>query len=116
LWSQANYWYDECKMNLLWLVKPEVDDLVLAQWVGDEVSRSIDVLLSKDIRALLTGPPVEFMRDFVRIDDGIRLTAQWPSGYQKVMWARAKEANTRLCAGLGPNVYKFDFKTRRKFG
>jgi hypothetical protein len=32
------------------------------------------------------------------------------------MWDRAKEANARLCEGLGPNVYKVDFKSKKKYG
>lgn len=117
LWGQTNYWFDEMKMNLLWLVHPEVDTHCTSVWKGDDISLSIDKHLSQDLRALLSGPPIEFMRDFVAMDDGdLRLTQTWPHNYQATMWVRAKEANARLCADMPGNVVMMDFKNKRRFG
>ena len=117
LWRQKHFWVDELKMNLLWLVMPEIDDLVKVEWPGNPVSESIDKLLDKKLRSLLSGPPVEFMRDFVALDTGDLAIAEfWPENYQRTMWARAKEANARLVHGLGLNVLKIDFRNGRKFG
>lgn len=117
LWDQQHYWVDEIKMNMLWLVKPEIDTLVHCKWEGDEVSRSIDTHLDKKLRRLLSGPPVEFMRDFMMMEpDTLMLTQCWPTGYIKTMWARAREANDRLIENLGVNVTLVDFKNKRKFG
>lgn len=116
-WKQQAYWFDEIKMNLLWLACPEIDEQAGQRWQGNAVSEAIDTHLSQDIRKILSGPPIEFMRDFVRIDDGsLVITDGWPVNYHKTMWTRAKEANTRLCAELAPNVYKVDFVNGRRFG
>lgn len=115
LWACENFRFDEIKMNMLWLVMPEVDDLVDKPWVGNHISQSIDEYLSKDLRALLDGPPVEFMRDFVTMGP-LLMTETWPYDFTQTMWRRAKQANARLCADLSPNVFMIDFKTRRRFG
>jgi len=116
-WTQQNFCVDKIKMNLLWLVMPEVDDLVTQPWAGNDISRSIDTYLYRDLRRSLSGPPIEFMRDFMMLDsDSLELTAPWPSDYLKTMWARAREANARLIGELGVNVVRVDFTTGRRFG
>ena len=45
-----------------------------------------------------------------------KLCKGFPTAFRYRMWDRAKEANTRLCDGLGPNVYKVDFKSKKKYG
>jgi hypothetical protein len=114
-WSCENFCYDEVKMNMLWLVMPEVDSLVDQAWGGNHITTSIDAHLSKDLRELLCGPPVEFVRDFVA-KGPLLIAEEWPFDYVQTMWRRAKQANARLCADLAPNVFKVDFKTRRRFG
>lgn len=116
-WAQQNFWVDQIKMNLLWLVMPEVDDLVSQRWEGNDISRSIDTHLYRDLRRPLSGPPIEFMRDFMMIDsDSLELTDPWPSDYLQTMWSRAREANARLIGELGSNVVRVDFMTGRRFG
>lgn len=114
-WGCENFHYDEIKMNLLWLAMPQVDVLVSQPWPGNEITASIDAHLSKDLRALLNGPPLEFMWGFSTMGP-LRLTEDWPQGFMTTMWGRAREANARLCADLAPNVFLVDFKTKRRFG
>lgn len=119
----TTFGYDQCKMNLLWLVHPDVDALHDKAWGGDMISEHIDKYMYKDLRTALKGPPIEMMREF-EMFMGMRTHAEllhnlargfyW--GFKDWMWFRAKEANARLCAGLGPNVYKVDFKSGKKYG
>lgn len=114
-WEQSNFCHDEPKMNLLWLVMPEVDGLINTAWHGNVISTSIDEHLSKDLRADLNGPPLSFVRDFLK-RPALRIADDWPRDYASTMMQRAREANARLCAGFAPNVALVDFKTKRKFG
>lgn len=125
LWvgDAATFTYDQCKMNLLWLVHPEVDNLHDKVWAGDMISEHIDDGMYKDLRNILRGPPIEMMRDFemfmgMRTHGALidKLCKGFPTAFRYRMWDRAKEANARLCSGLGPNVYKVDFKSRKKYG
>lgn len=119
----ATFGYDQCKMNMLWLVHPEIDYLHDKVWAGDTISEHIDKYMYKDLRTALKGPPIEMMREF-EMFLGMRTHAEllhnicrgfyW--GFKDWMWSRAKEANARLCEGLGPNVYKVDFKSGKKYG
>ena len=115
--------YDQCKMNLLWLVHPNVDALHDKAWGGDMISQHVDDGMYADLRTILKGPPIEMMRDFemflkmrTHADLIDRLCKGFPTAFRLRMWDRAKEANARLCEGLGPNVYKVDFKSGRKYG
>ena len=115
--------YDQCKMNLLWLVHPDVDALHDKAWGGDTISAHIDNGMYSDLRSILKGPPIEMMRDFemflkmrTHADLIDKLCKGFPTAFRHRMWDRAKEANARLCEGLGPNVYKVDFKSGRKYG
>ena len=119
----AIFSYDQCKMNMLWLVHPDVDALHDKVWGGDMISQHVDDGMYKDLRTILKGPPIEMMRDFemflgmrTHADLVDRLCKGFPTAFRHHMWDRAKEANTRLCAGLGPNVYKVDFRSGRKYG
>ena len=119
----ATFNYDQCKMNLLWLVHPDVDALHDKVWGGDTISEHIDNGMYSDLRSILKGPPIEMMRDFemflkMRTHAELinKLCKGLPTAFRHRMWARAKEANARLCEGLGPNVYKVDFKSGRKYG
>lgn len=119
----ATFTYDQCKMNLLWLVHPDVDALHDKVWAGDMISQHIDEGMYKDLRNILRGPPIEMMRDFemflgmrTHADLIDKLCKGFPTAFRYRMWDRAKEANARLCEGLGPNVYKVDFKSRKKYG
>jgi len=110
-------------MNLLWLVHPNVDALHDKAWGGDTISQHVDDGMYADLRTILKGPPIEMMRDFemflkmrTHADLINKLCKGLPTAFRHRMWARAKEANARLCAGLGPNVYKVDFKSGRKYG
>lgn len=119
----TTFGYDQCKMNLLWLVHPDVDALHDKVWGGDMISEHIDKYMYKDLRTALKGPPIEMMREF-EMFLGMRTHAElldllckgFYYGFKDWMWFRAKEANARLCAGLGPNVYKVDFKSGKKYG
>ena len=115
--------YDQCKMNMLWLVHPEVDSLHDKVWAGDMISQHVDDGMYTDLRTILKGPPIEMMRDFemflkmrTHADLINKLCKGLPTAFRSRMWARAKEANARLCEGLGPNVYRVDFKSGRKYG
>ena len=109
-WAETNYGYDEAKMNLLWLVHPEVDRRHSEYWGGDEVSHSIDEQMSKDIRRILNLPPIEFVRAWNMIDKGgMPMTESWPNNYRSTMWARAKLANARLVKTEDANVFNIDF-------
>ena len=115
--------YDQCKMNMLWLVHPDVDDLHDKVWAGDMISQHVDDGMYSDLRAILKGPPIEMMRDFemflkmrTHADLVHKLCKGFPTAFRHRMWDRAKEANARLCEGLGPNVYKVDFKSKKKYG
>lgn len=114
-WKQSNFCYDEPKMNLLWLVMPEVDGLIHTAWHGNVISTSIDEHLSKDLRAELNGPPLSFVRGFLN-RPALLIADDWPHDYASTMMKRAREANSRLCADLAPNVALVDFKIKRKFG
>lgn len=125
LWTggAATFTYDQCKMNLLWLVHPEVDNLHDKVWAGDMISEHIDDGMYRDLRSILRGPPIEMMRDFemfmgMRTHGALidKLCKGFPTAFRYRMWDRAKEANARLCKGLGPNVYKVDFKSKKKYG
>lgn len=115
--------YDQCKMNMLWLVHPEIDYLHDKVWGGDMISEHIDKYMYKDLRTALKGPPIEMMREF-EMFMGMRTHAElldklckgFYYRFKDWMWFRAKEANARLCEGLGPNVYKVDFKSGKKYG
>lgn len=119
----ATFGCDQCKMNLLWLVHPDVDSLHDKAWGGDMISEHIDNGMYKDLRTALKGPPIEMMREF-EMFLGMRTHAElldklckgFPTAFRYRMWDRAKEANARLCAGLGHNVYKVDFKSKKKYG
>lgn len=115
--------YDQCKMNLLWLVHPDVDALHDKAWGGDMISQHVDDGMYSDLRTILKGPPIEMMRDFemflkmrTHADLVDKLCKGFPTAFRHRMWDRAKEANARLCAGMGPNVYKVDFRSGRKYG
>lgn len=119
----TTFGYDQCKMNLLWLVHPDVDALHDKAWGGDMISEHIDNGMYKDLRNILKGPPIEMMREFemflgmrTHADLIDKLCKGFPTAFRYHMWDRAKEANARLCAGLGPNVYKVDFKSGKKYG
>ena len=119
----ATFNYDQCKMNLLWLVHPDVDALHDKAWGGDMISAHIDNGMYADLRTILKGPPIEMMRDFemflkmrTHADLVDKLCKGFPTAFRYRMWDRAKEANARLCNGLGPNVYKVDFKSKKKYG
>jgi hypothetical protein len=120
----TTFTYDQCKMNLLWLVHPDVDNLHDKVWAGDMISEHIDEGMYKDLRNILRGPPIEMMRDFEMFhgyayswgDLIDKLCKGFPTAFRHRMWDRAKEANARLCEGLGPNVYKVDFKSKKKYG
>lgn len=116
-WAQTAFRHNERKLNLLWLVNPKIDTFAHLPWEGDEISASIDQLLDKQTMRSLNKPPIEFMQDFCIIDTGdLLLTETWPHNYLQTMWARAREANKRLIAGLGPNVLRVDFLNKRRFG
>ena len=119
----AIFSYDQCKMNMLWLVHPDVDALHDKVWGGDMISQHVDDGMYKDLRTILKGPPIEMMRDSELVQGRRTHAARRARGrgrtataFRHHMWDRAKEANTRLCAGLGPNVYKVDFRSGRKYG
>lgn len=116
LWKCRNLCYDEIKMNLVWLVCPEIDTLIHTAWPGNVVTESVDAHMSHDLRAILNGPPLAFMRDFSGMPGPLVMTEDWPNDYVTTMWERAREANARLCIGLEPNVLKVDFKNRRRYG
>ena len=125
LWigDAATFTYDQCKMNLLWLVHPDVDNLHDKVWAGDMISGHIDNGMYRDLRSILKGPPIEMMREFemflgmrTHADLIDKLCKGFPTAFRYRMWGRAKEANARLCEGLGPNVYKVDFKSKKKYG
>lgn len=110
-WSQTNYWVDEIKMNMLWLVMPEVDGLVHTKWAGNEVSASIDANMEPTLRRRLSGPPIEFMHSWSAMDHGnMDITQDFPSNYLTTMWDRAREANSRLLSELGSNVVLVNFR------
>lgn len=113
-WACENFCYDEPKLNLLWLVCPEVDAVRASAWGGNAVSSSIDSMMSGDLRAKLSLPPVEFMQWFARASNQFKLVEDWPHNYLQTMWSRAKLANQRLVGALGANVYHFDFRAGRK--
>ena len=114
LWSCSKFCHDEPKLNLLWLAHPYVDKVWDSPWSGDSVSSCIDENMSRDVRAKLNLPPIEFMQWFTSSCQGSKLVEDFPHGYTQAMWARARLANQRLLAKLGSNVYHFDFRAARK--
>lgn len=113
-WAQSNFWWDEHKLNLLWLACPEIDEMSTAVWSGNEISSQIDDSLTHDVRALLNLPPIEFMQKFSKFPHNSKLTDGWLLSSLPVMWLRAKQANARLIHALGPNIYSFNFRAHRK--
>lgn len=113
-WTCSNFCHDEPKLNLLWLVCPEIDSLIDNEWGGNKVSSSIDKHMSKDVRAKLNLPPVEFMQWFAGKSNWFSITHDWPDHYLTTMWSRARLANKRLITSPGDNVYQFDFRAGRK--
>ena len=106
--------HDQAKLNLLWLVYPEIDNYTTTPWPGRPGAESIFREMTTDVRAILEKPPVEFMQDFVAMGPhDMALTERFPTNYLQTMWRRAKEANARLVKELGDNVYHFNFRARR---
>lgn len=114
LWACSKFCYDEPKLNLLWLVNPDVDKVWDTPWGGDSISSSIDEHMSKDIRSKLSLPPIEFMQWFTGSCYGTTIVQSFPYNYTQTMWSRAKLANQRLIGAMGSNVYHFDFRAGRK--
>lgn len=108
-WAESNYWFDERKMNLLWLLHPEVDQRHSEYWAGDSISWTVDNCMTPLLRGAMALPPVEAVRMF---EWGKMEAMLLPIHVNlPTMWRRAKEANARLMReqGQAPNVYYIDF-------
>lgn len=116
-WTLRVFSVDEPKLNLLWLLCPEVDDVWLSPWPGNVVGAAIDTLFYPALRDALSMPPLAFVDWWLQSQahDG-QLGQMLPQDYYDTMLRRAVEANTRLTEGLPVNAVKVDFKTRRKYG
>lgn len=111
-WSIQNFRFDEAKMNLLWLVCPEIDHLHDKKWDGNEVTSSIDAELDRETRELLrTLPPIRFMEIFSNRHEDYLMTEDWPTRYIDTMWRRAR-AYERRVSGDTSNVVKVDFRKK----
>lgn len=115
--TQAAILFDQAKLNLLWLVYPEIDNYPDTPWPGHPGANDIFREMCTDIRTILGRPPVEFMQDFVAMEpDELLITQEFPHNYLQTMWKRAKEANTRLLGELKAehcNDFYYDAGTRQ---
>lgn len=113
-WEQGNDQYDECKLNLLWLLCAEIDELHGRRWEGNLYSKDIDRYRTKDLRALLQLAPLAFVRAFMRLEGGEPVLAHgWPAVWRETMWRRARQAHQRLDGGCERKVIVVDFRKGR---
>lgn len=111
-WSVPNFRFDEAKMNLLWLVCPEVDKVHDKKWDGNVVTESINLELDGETRELLkTLLPTQFMKVFSRECADYAMTEFWPTHYLETMWTRARTAERRL-TGDNSNVVHVNFRKK----
>lgn len=114
--SLASFEHDQCLLNFLWLVCPEIDQYHDKPWKGNDVAFSIDEHRAKSIRDCFYLPPLEAVEKFIELDVNLVLTQDWPPGYHDVMRRRAAEADCRLKHGEGHNVVFIDFKKGKRSG
>lgn len=112
-WACGHYRFDQIKLNLLWLICPEIDELHDTKWGGNAYTESIDSGVTATMRAMLNEPPLDFMRGFMRLDGGKpRITKSWREDWAETMWSRARVAHERLftpVVGREGNVITVNF-------
>lgn len=108
-WSISVYEFDQIKLNLLWLVCPEVDKVHDKSWECNFIANDINELCDKSTREFMQLPPMEAVELFIKHDHDLLMTQGWPVGYHSVMRKRAKEAAFRIQHGGGHNVVFIDF-------
>ncbi|MDD3352631.1 hypothetical protein [Zoogloea sp.] len=59
LWTLTSYQFDECKLNLLWLVCPEIDRYHDQPWGGNLIARDIDTYMDRRTRKFMQLPPLD---------------------------------------------------------
>lgn len=120
LWfgTASAFKFDLAKLNLLWLVCPEVDTLHDKAWDGDRVTESIDKYMDRRTRFMLQGPPMAFTHywEDLCLHSAPDMIASWSDGFLATMVHRAGEAEARLRVNLElpVNTVAVDFKRRVK--
>lgn len=120
LWfgTASSFKFDMAKLNLLWLVHPEVDTLHERMWDGDGVTESIDKHMDRQTRKMLQGPPMAFAHYWADLcrQSVPEMIASWSDGHLATMAHRAAEAEARLRVEmeLPENTVAVDFKRRVK--
>jgi len=109
LWAMESFRWDEPRMNLLWLIHPEVDQVHDQFWSGDTVATMLDKEFSHEARLLCQGPPVQAAVGLWEVlpDEVLNVIGTW-----SLIKARAAEAQARLGRSYGSNVAVVDFKRK----
>lgn len=100
------YRYDHCKLNVLWLVHPVVDQVWDKRWGGDPISALINDQFSRTIRHASRSPPWDFCQEW-----GQFLAYTFDLDHGTIV-ARAKAAQHRLFPGTmgSAKIIYVDFK------
>lgn len=112
----TTFMYDKPKLNLLWLVFPDVDALHELNWSGNVVTESINRHLDKESHAYLQGPPNGFLQYWLALNDRFSpsIASSWPADYLDTMTRRVAQVNARLRADLPDKAILVDFKRRER--
>lgn len=104
---------DTEKLNLAWLLFPQIDTDGV-ECLPDAFVEALRIFMDKETRAALTLLPNEFLAYWDKTDDGLlEITEFFPDNYRAIMAVRAAEAQRRLL-GIEErgNVVRVNFRRK----
>lgn len=118
LWSgnATNFMFDMPKLNMLYLVHPELDALRSTPWRGDRYTEAINGHLGRETRRALQGPPRVFLDHWeeLRATYILPMEKHWPEHYMDTVRRKVRDVELRLRAEMPAGVVRVDFQRKVK--